>query len=102
MGTLPHCFELREIFEGITASGDFAVYPGTLTGERYINFGSIPSMSVSEKRVGETSKTSASKKALQLDRVDTALQLATQMLSSGAEEESVATESVVQQAVRKL
>ena len=99
MGTLPHCFELREIFEGITASGDFAVYPGTLTGERSINFGSIPSMTVSEKRVGEASKKSASKKALQLDRVDTALQLATKMLSSGVEEES---ESVVQQAARKL
>ena len=37
MGTLPHCFELRDIFEGVTVSGDFAVYPGTLTGGHSIN-----------------------------------------------------------------
>ena len=37
LGALPHCFELREIFEGVTASGDFAVYPGTLTSGHSIS-----------------------------------------------------------------
>lgn len=44
---------------------------------------------------------STGKKTLQLDQVDAALQLATKMLSK-VEKEPVATESVVQRAVRNL